>query len=864
MHVLRTVPDSTMPSRLDPRAVFGVLARVPRRASFRALVVVPAVAVIVAMAIVVSNSVADEIRESAKDSAVQNIEAIVRGYVDPDLQESSLDLAAPRDPDVDAQLERLILSGEIRRVNVWSRDGRIVYSSSPELRGQRFSIGPLLASAYAGDGVARYIDAADAVDASGEAPPGPGPLANGRYLELFVPIRGMVDGNPIGVYDVYQDASRIEQRIAATRLGVFIVALIAASLLTALIVLAFGGASRVLTRQNRQLQDQAATERLLLVDLQRSEERFRSLVRNASDGVIVLGADGLIRYESPAVERILGRTDAERVGRPATTDVHVDDRAAVQRRLAEVASTSGSEATFEFRARHADDTWRTLEAIAKNLLDDPAVGGVVVNYRDITERKALEEQLRHQAFHDVLTGLANRSLFRDRLGHALARAARGASPTAVLYLDIDDFKAVNDRLGHAEGDRLLVAVGQRLRLATRAGDTVARLGGDEFAVIVEETDPIEARRAADRILEILAEPFDLGGRQTTVRASVGIASQAIDGADADELLRRADIAMYAAKSRGGDGHATYEASLSEATVARMESKADLQGALERGELDVAYQPIVDIGSGAVTGTEALMRWQHPDRGLIPPSEFIPLAEENGLILELGRWILEMACRQTKAWQDEAGRADLTVSVNLSGRQIADSDLVGDVARVLASSGLDPACLTLEITESVLVRDIEATVAAFRALKRLGIRLAIDDFGTGYSSLSYLRQFPIDILKIDQSFVASLEEGAESSALVRSILNLSATLHLDTVAEGIETAEQRSALESLGANRGQGYLFARPMNATNLGSLLATGGSNVADVGPTGGTTPPTPSTRGRAAGLRASRRSSTPHHEVRP
>ena len=629
----------------------------------------------------------------------------------------------------------------------------------------------------------------------------------------------MVDGNPIGVYDVYQDARRIEERITGTRFVVFIVALIAACVLTALIILAFGGASRVLTKQNRQLQEQAANERLLLVDLQRSEERFRSLVRNASDGVMVLGADGLIRYESSAVERILGWPENERMGRRATSDVHPDDRATVERRLAEVASSSGSETTFEFHARHADGSWRVLEAIAKNLLDDPAVGGVVVNYRDITERNALEEQLRHQAFHDVLTGLANRSLFRDRLGHALARAARGASPTAVLYLDIDDFKAVNDRFGHSEGDRLLIAVGQRLQSATRAGDTVARLGGDEFALIVEETDPVEARHAADRIRAHLAEPFQLGERQTTVRASIGIASQAVGDADADELLRRADIAMYAVKSRGGDGVATYEARLYEATVARMEVKADLQGALERGELGVAYQPIVDIASGAVTGTEALMRWQHPHRGLIPPSEFIPLAEENGLILELGRWILEMACRQTKAWHDEAGRPDLTVSVNLSGRQIADGDLVGDVARTLASSRLDPACLTLEITESVLVRDIDATIAAFRALKSLGIRLAIDDFGTGYSSLSYLRQFPIDILKIDQSFVASLDEGTDSSALVRSILNLSATLQLDTVAEGIETAEQRSALESLGANRGQGYLFARPMTPAEMGGML---------------------------------------------
>jgi EAL domain-containing protein (putative c-di-GMP-specific phosphodiesterase class I) len=356
-------------------------------------------------------------------------------------------------------------------------------------------------------------------------------------------------------------------------------------------------------------------------------------------------------------------------------------------------------------------------------------------------------------------------------------------------------------------------VGQRLVAATRAGDTVARLGGDEFAVIVEETEPAEASRAADRILQALAEPFDLGGRQTTVRASIGIAIHDVDGGDADELLRRADIAMYAAKARGGDGHAMYEARLYEATVARMEAKADLQGALERGELRVAYQPIVDMESGSILGAEALMRWEHPERGPIPPSEFIPLAEESGLIIELGRWILETACRQTREWQRLSGRADLTISVNLSGRQIADADLVGDVGRVLATTGLEPACLTLEITETTLVRDVETTIAAFRALKALGVRLAIDDFGTGYSSLSYLRQFPIDVLKIDRSFVASLDEGNDSSALVRSILNLSATLRLDTVAEGIETQEQRHALESLGATRGQGYLFARPMAPT---------------------------------------------------
>jgi len=858
------VRRSTVP--LDEvRTAITAAAHVPRRPGLNALVVIPAVAVIVVMAIVVSNSAADALRESAKESAVQNVESIVRGYLDPVLDETSLDLDAPRDPAIDAQLERLTQSGELRRVSIWSRDGRVVYSSEPALRGHRFSIGPLLGTAYSGEGVARYVDAGVGDAPAGQPVIGADPTAKRRFLELFVPIRGNVDGNPIGVYDVYQDAQRIEARIDATRLGVFLIALVASSLLGGLIVLAFGGASRVLAAQNRRLQEQALTERVLMVDLQRSEERFRSLVRNASDGVVVLGADGQIKYESPAVERILGRSTDAPPERAAMADIHPDDRATVERRYADVAAVSGSEASFEFRARHADGSWRLLEAIAKNLVDDPAVGGVVVNFRDITERKGLEEQLRHQAFHDVLTGLANRSLFRDRLAHALARASREALPTAVLYLDIDDFKAVNDRLGHAEGDRLLIMVGQRLVAATRAGDTVARLGGDEFAVIVEETEPAEASRAADRILQALAEAFDLGGRQTTVRASIGIAIHDVDGGDADELLRRADIAMYATKARGGDGHAMYEARLYEATLARMEAKADLQGALDRGELRVAYQPIVDMESGTILGAEALMRWEHPERGPIPPSEFIPLAEESGLIIELGRWILETACRQTREWQQLSGRADLTISVNLSGRQIADADLVGDVGRVLATTGLEPACLTLEITETTLVRDVETTIAAFRALKALGVRLAIDDFGTGYSSLSYLRQFPIDVLKIDRSFVASLDEGNDSSALVRSILNLSATLRLDTVAEGIETQEQRHALESLGATRGQGYLFARPMAPTEMGGLLTAGASPLPGLAGA----PPARSFRDTSAqgrrrtSVRAPSGDRSPHHEVR-
>jgi diguanylate cyclase (GGDEF)-like protein/PAS domain S-box-containing protein len=795
------------------------------RPGLRTVVVGPAVSIVVAMAYVVSNGVADELRRNATDSAIHSVEAIVRGYVDPVLSASSLDLEAPRDPAIDAQLERLTLSGEIRRIDLWSRDGRIVYSSVPELRGKRLSIGPLLASAYAGGSVAHYGTARD--DGTSGTPTRGATSLPVRYLEVFVPIRGAVDGDPIGVYDVYQDSRLIEERIEATRSDFFVAAIVASSLLVGLIWLTFGGASRVLAGQNRRLQEQAMNERLLRVDLQRSEERFRSLVRNASDSVVVINEDAVIRFESPAVERILGYKAEDRIGRPVVANVHADDRLRVERRLSEVAARVGSEATVEFRAQHADGSWRILEAIAKNLIDDPAVGGVVVNYRDITERKALEEQLRHQAFHDALTGLANRSLFLDRLSHALARVGRGAQPVAILFLDLDDFKAVNDHLGHGEGDRLLIAVAGELVAATRATDTVARLGGDEFAILIEDTGLAEARRAADRIVERLRAPISMGEREVTAQASIGIAMQAPAEGSAEELVRWADIAMYAAKARGGNRHVTYEPSLYDLTVARMELKAELRGALHRNELHVVYQPIVDLTSGSITGTEALMRWTHPRRGPVPPSEFIPLAEDSGEILVLGRWILEDACRETRAWQRATGRDDLTLSVNLSGLQIADPDIVNDVDRILKTTGLDARCLTLEMTESVLIQDSEATLTTLRALRTLGVRLAIDDFGTGYSSLSYLRQFPIDVLKIDRSFVANLDGNPDAAALVRSILEMSATLRFDTVAEGIETTEQRDALRDLGAGHGQGYLFARPVAAAELHELL--GGGPAVDV-----------------------------------
>ena len=466
-----------------PRLLRPFLARASvaaPRPGLRLLVAVPAIAVVVGMALVVSHEVAGQLRQTATDAALRDVEAIVRGYLDPTLEPESLDLGSTRSPAIDDQFVRLTAPGNLLRINLWSRDGTIVYSSASELRGRRFSIGDRVARAFAGESVASYA-ATRSTDADDSEHPLPS-----HYLELFVPVRGAVDGNPIGVYDVYQDARPIEDRVESTRQTVFLVALIAASLLLLLVWLAFSTSSRVLSGQNRRLRDQAAKEQLLLADLRRSEERFRSLVRNSSDTVMVLDADGTIRYESSAVVRVLGLEPERRIGTSALEIVEPDDATFVGQRLAEIGRTAGAETTIEFRARHRDGSLRVLEAVLKNLVNDPAVGGIVVNYRDVTERRALEEQLRHQAFHDALTGLANRALFLDRLGHALSRRHSADGSLAVLYVDLDEFKSVNDSLGHGEGDHLLVEVARRFREATRPIDTVARMGGDEFAVILED------------------------------------------------------------------------------------------------------------------------------------------------------------------------------------------------------------------------------------------------------------------------------------------------------------------------------------------------------------------------------------------
>jgi diguanylate cyclase (GGDEF)-like protein/PAS domain S-box-containing protein len=563
--------------------------------------------------------------------------------------------------------------------------------------------------------------------------------------------------------------------------------------------------------------------------LKESEARFRNLVEHSPQAV-ALHAEGRLLYANPTCARLLGYESlADLIGQPLLRFITRETATHLVDSLASLGNSPGRAPTCECQFRPVNDG-RVLDVEVTSVpVSYNGRAGVLSILHDVTERKQLEEQLAHQAFHDPLTNLANRVLFRDRVEHALQRAVGGSGSPAVLFIDLDNFKSVNDGLGHSAGDWLLIEVAARLVACLRPADTVARLGGDEFAVLLDD-ETARPSEIADCILEAFRLPFTVQGTDIVVTMSIGIAS-VLAHQDADEVLRNADLALYRAKAAGKACAASFEPAMHVAALRRLELEAELRQAIKRegtaGRLILFYQPVVRMSTGRMFGFEALVRWEHPERGLLEPLDFISLAEETGLIVPLGRWVLNEACRQTRDWQLRYGPLlrgtgmGLMVGVNLSGRHLANPDIVQDVSAALRGSSLTPSHLVLEMTESMLVHDNRATLERLHGLKALGVRLSIDDFGTGYSSLAYLERFPVDSLKMDKSFIASFDEHNNKSPLAEAVIGLGRILNLRVVAEGIETRAQWECLRNLGCALGQGYHIARPVPAAEFDQLIAT-------------------------------------------
>ena len=557
--------------------------------------------------------------------------------------------------------------------------------------------------------------------------------------------------------------------------------------------------------------------------LRASEERFRSAFDNATIGMGVVALDGRWLQVNRSLCEIVGYGEGELLASEVRTVTHREDLVTLEEQLQRF--TAGIISSHQGELRYCHKSGKEVWAhLGMSLVRDGEARPLhlILQIQDITDRKRAEEQLLHDAFHDALTGLPNRALFMDHVKMAIQRSRRSDNRLfAALFLDLDRFKIINDSLGHMVGDQLLVGIAHRLEACLRPGDTVARLGGDEFTILLEDLSDMEdAIEVARRVQEAVTQPFNIGGHEVFTTASIGIALSNTGYERAEDLLRDADTAMYRAKLEGKKRHVVFDKAMHDRAMQLLQTETDLRRALTRQEFFLNYQPIVSLETGRVLSFEALVRWRHPERGTVAPGDFIPVAEETGLIVPLGLWVLNEACQQMREWQ-RLGLADeaVTMSVNLSSRQFSQADLIEQIAGALRESGLKAGNLKLEITESMVMENIDTAIDMLMQLRNLGVGLSIDDFGTGYSSLSYLHRFPIDTLKIDRSFVTQMTDNSENAEIVRTIVTLARSLDMAVVAEGVETADQLRQLGDLGCDYGQGYLFSRPVGAGLAVELL---------------------------------------------
>ncbi len=547
-----------------------------------------------------------------------------------------------------------------------------------------------------------------------------------------------------------------------------------------------------------------------------SEERFRSLLQNAFDAVCVVDSGGRIATLTPAIERITGFTPDEYLGKVGFEFIHPDDIVTASDALTEALAKPGQVVRTELRAIHRDGSWRWSDISIMNLLDDPAVRGIVTNFHDTTERKQIEQRLAYDAYHDHLTGLSNRTAFHEALKRALARSRRHGRPNAVLFLDLDRFKLINDSLGHEVGDHLLIEVAERLRVCLRPEDVVSRFGGDEFAILLEDiAGNDDAIQVADRVVALLRQPLTVASREIFLTTSIGIAIGGQNPIEPGEILREADQAMYRAKAAGGCRWELFDETLAPRMVERLELETELWRAVDRGELLLHFQPEVSLCTGQMRAAEALVRWQHPERGLLPPASFVPLAEETDLIIAIDQFALAEACLCAREWQTEL--PGIAVSVNLSPRWLRRADAYEEIFNIVRASQLDPTLLQVEVTERLALGDDEAAGVLDR-LRAAGVRVAVDDFGTGHSALGYLRRFPIDVVKLDRSFVERVDHVSPEAAIVQAVIALGHALSMHVTAEGVERAEQLERLRALGCDGAQGHYFSVPVSVAELKSM----------------------------------------------